>query len=386
MPSPDTERRQDNLDLPRLRPRKPRIIHDELPPYPPLIQVPEDDPQEEFDAQLEFQQADYNIGQSAGPLFQTERDSYGVYREYANGKPSITPDQYHSIADISDSPYLSLNPSASAATSILGLAFLKVQQTITALKPFYAPFRNPTIYRLMDWFYNCSITKSLHDLNKLVKNVLLAPDYKQKDLEDFSAIKENEVMDTYKEASNSESTNPSPFEFDDTWIKGSVEIPLPCDGVKQRSEADAPKFVVEVYYRKLTEVIQAALSEPAAEKFHTFPFRAFWEPDSNSNEAPERIYSELYTGDFWNDKYDEIRNTHESQPNYENLEAFIIALMVWSDATCLAQFGSAHLWPIYLYIGNQSKYSRGKPTSFAAHHVAYLPKVFYCFGSFYIKI
>ena len=285
--------------------------------------------------------------------------------------------------DVLDSPYLSLNPSTSAATSIFGLAFQKVRQTITALKPFYAPFRNPTIYRLMDWFYNCSITKSLLDLNQLVKNVLLAPDFAQEDLKDFNATKENEVMDTYKEEPNS--TSPSPFEFDDTWIKGSVEIPLPCDGVEQQSEADAPKFVVEVYYRKLTEVIQAALSEPAAEKFHTFPFKAFSKPDPDSNELPERIYSELYTGDFWNDQYDKIRNAHKNQSNYDNLEAFIIALMVWSDATCLAQFGTAYLWPIYLYIGNQSKYSRGKPTSFAAHHVAYLPKVFHCFGSFHIE-
>ena len=50
--------------------------------------------------------------------------------------------------------------------------------------------------------------------------------------------------------------------------------------------------------------------------------------------------------------------------------------MLWSDSTHLTSFGNASLWPIYLYLGNQSKYTRGKPTSFARHHMAYIPKVF----------
>ena len=50
-------------------------------------------------------------------------------------------------------------------------------------------------------------------------------------------------------------------------------------------------------------------------------------------------------------------------------------MMVWSDSTHLAEFGNASLWPIYLFFGNQSKYSRAKPTDFAAHHIAYMPKV-----------
>jgi hypothetical protein len=333
------------------------------------------DTEEDADAHLESQQSDqdFPLAKTSGP-FCTEYDSYGVYREYEHGKPTITPDQYYSISDVSDSPYLS-DPSASSA-SILGLTLQKVQHTVRSLKPFFAPFRNPTVYRLMDWFYNSSVTKSLHDLNQLVKNVILAPDFKQDDLIGFSAIKENEVMDAYRESSMSNASDsvcPSPFEFDDAWIKGSVEIALPCDGVKQDSEASAPKFVVEVYYRRLTEVIMSALSEPAAEQFHTFPFKAFWEP--GPAKGPERMYSELYSGNFWNQEYDKVQNANKNGPN-NALEAFVVALMVWSDATCLAQFGNASLWPIYLYIGNQSKYIRGKPTSFAAHHVAYMPKVF----------
>jgi hypothetical protein len=38
------------------------------------------------------------------------------------------------------------------------------------------------------------------------------------------------------------------------------------------------------------------------------------------------------------------------------LETVVAAVMLWSDSTHLASFGTASLWPIYLFLGNQSKY------------------------------
>jgi len=37
-------------------------------------------------------------------------------------------------------------------------------------------------------------------------------------------------------------------------------------------------------------------------------------------------------------------------------EVAILAMLFWSDLTHLASFGTASLWPIYLYFGNLSKY------------------------------
>ena len=122
----------------------------------------------------------------------------------------------------------------------------------------------------------------------------------------------------------------------------------------------------------ILSVIKAALSELKLKGLHMFPFKAYWHP--SKGEPPERIFSESYTANRWNDEYDKINNSREDGPN-QNLEAFLIALMIWSDSTVLAQFGTATLWPIYLYIGNLSKYTRAKPTSMSAHHLAYLPKV-----------
>ncbi|KAG1842081.1 hypothetical protein F4604DRAFT_1939089 [Suillus subluteus] len=66
-----------------------------------------------------------------------------------------------------------------------------------------------------------------------------------------------------------------------------------------------------------------------------------------------------------------------------NLETVITAIMLWSNSTYLASFGNASLWLIYLFIGNQSKYIHGKPTSFAAHHLAYIPKLLDTIQDFY---
>ena len=73
-------------------------------------------------------------------------------------------------------------------------------------------------------------------------------------------------------------------------------------------------------------------------------------------------------------EYANVHAANKQGPN-SHFEALLIALMIWSDSTLLAQFGHASLWPIYLYIRNMSKYSQAKLLSFAAHHIAYLPKV-----------
>jgi hypothetical protein len=125
-----------------------------------------------------------------------------------------------------------------------------------------------------------------------------------------------------------------------------------------------------LFYQNPLDVIKAAFLETAAEDFHITPFKEYWQPHPNL--PRERIYSELYNTDAFIDEHERIR----AQPRLEcQLETVIAAIMLWSDSTHLTNFGNATLWPIYLYLGNLSKYSRAKPTAFAAHHLAYIPKV-----------
>ena len=136
----------------------PRRFQDELPPAPPYI--PNDD--------------DISSGSEsdARSPFQTQPDSYGVFREYLHRKPSITPDLYHTLCDVSDSPYLALDPSGSGPYHpVQSLQMVKKVAT-DSRSWFFEPFRNPSTFRLMTWFYRPSITKSITKLNTLVKDVI----------------------------------------------------------------------------------------------------------------------------------------------------------------------------------------------------------------------
>ena len=154
-------------------------------------------------------------------------------------------------------------------------------------------------------------------------------------------------------------------------------IPVPCDKYRFANEEEAPRFVVDgIWYCRPLEVIKRAFTKPAAEKFHTTPFKEYWKP--SDNEPEERLYSETYTGNVFNDQYELLWKTHCKGPNTK-LEPFIACIMFYSHATHLTNFGSAQLYPLYMYVGNQSQYTRGKPSEFTAHHIAYIPKVFVVF-------
>ncbi|THU91087.1 hypothetical protein K435DRAFT_820957 [Dendrothele bispora CBS 962.96] len=230
----------------------------------------------------------------------------------------------------------------------------------------------------MAWFYNGHESKSLADLDNLVHEVIQAEDFRKEDLESFSAKKVVKEMD--------ESLGPK-FDLlaEDGWIEASVEIPLPAEGVKQ-PESNAPKLKVDgVFYRKPLEVIKSVFQSERSQKFQYVPFKLFQRhgPDPEGDDtANVRLHHELYNSDAYIEEYERIqKQQHErrqsdpklaEEPEVENVP---VGIMAWSDETQVTQFGDHLMWPIYLYLGNQSKYERAKPTLFSAHHVAYIPKL-----------
>jgi hypothetical protein len=237
----------------------------------------------------------------------------------------------------------------------------------------------------MSWYYNGSSTKSYADIDKLIHNVIRQDNFKASDFAaSFSIAHEAERMDNAERSNISAKYDKSkhlPFKPEDGWIKASVSIPVPCDGVKFKSEEEAPQFVVDgIWYWQPLEVIKLAFSEPAAEKFHITPFKEYWKP--SNDEPEERIYSETYTGDVFNEEYETLHTTSREGPNAQ-LEPFIAGIHFYSDATHLANFGTASLYPMYMYVGNRSQYLQAKPSEFTAHHIAYIPKVFNDFYSIF---
>ena len=206
--------------------------------------------------------------------------------------------------------------------------------------------------------------KSVTELDKLVNNVILHKEFNKVHLKGFNAIwelKHVNEYEPYKELSTK-----------DRWKEMSVKLRLPAEQTCNNSEEDALVFEVNgVFYQPLTDVIVSAFQEIAVGSFHLTPFQLFWK---RSEDAPAKcVISKLYNSDAMIAEHQKIlAQPHE--PNC-NLEIVVGAIMLRLDSTYLAMFGTAFLWPIYTYFSNQSKDTQGKPTSFSAHHIAYIPLV-----------
>ena len=160
------------------------------------------------------------------------------------------------------------------------------------------------------------------------------------------------------------------FRGNDGWNQVSVKISVLFERTRNKSESEAPKLKVDsLFYRRPLKVIKAALADTNTEYFNFYPHKMYWQPDAPG--TPERVYSELYTSDAYIEEHEHIRNAHGKSAH----ETVIAAMMLWSDSMQLANFGTASLWPIYLFLGNQTKYTQCKRRAFAAHHLAYIPKV-----------
>ncbi|CDO77605.1 hypothetical protein BN946_scf184936.g30, partial [Trametes cinnabarina] len=281
--------------------------------------------------------------------------------------------------------------------------------------PTLGPFDNASQFRLYDWHYNASLTKSKDDFNDLL-DVLRSDGFSVDDLDGFSAQVGQERMDAY--------VNPTGVFLEaDGWFDGSVVIPLPKPQAQHLLEAVAPHFKVSgIHRRRLTDLIHAAAEDTRfAEEYHWIPHIYFWQPspdapspacdDSDSpppgsphvsptpecspsafppkddkasppnHAAPEvprgpiRIFTDIYNSDAALKEFESIRSRPRNPVDAPDVEYVMAPLLLWSDATHLTSFGSASLWPIHLYFGALSKYVRGMPTEFAAHHIAYIPSL-----------
>jgi len=102
-------------------------------------------------------------------------------------------------------------------------------------QPFYAPFPNPTIFRLMSWYYNSSATSNVDRADSLVRDVFSAPDFDRRDLIGFSAAREAKRFKAYQR-----SIAPDTRVFDDEKMEGiEGDDPGPGDGEdKENADGD----------------------------------------------------------------------------------------------------------------------------------------------------
>lgn len=292
--------------------------------------------------------------------FETEPNEAGLYRIYPT-RPSILPID-NTLATVTDAPTLAGGdrvPDSSRITE--GLSSKEIGQ-----EDLYAAFSNPTSGLLMAYQYSGTGQQSVAELQRLT-GFVGDPLFNNMDAASFSHTRESKNIDAYLEKKS------NPFREEYGWHHSAVKIRLPKEGTKWNAETEAPELEISgVHHRSITDIIESVFQDDVARTYNMTPYREYWKsPDGRDVE----IFSEAYSSAEMIETYQEI-NDLPREPG-DDLERTVASLMFWSDATHLANFGDASLWPFYLYFGNQSKYTRGKPTASACHHVAYIPSVSY---------
>ncbi|KAG6809456.1 hypothetical protein H0H92_016160 [Tricholoma furcatifolium] len=279
---------------------------------------------------------------------ETEPNEMGLFRRY-QVPPTRDPDEDLTIHHVADAPTFIRDPETDRVQdplNVFGPTAHKIAENSMSSARLFYPFLNISVFRLMSWFYS-SKKLTLAALDRLVYSVILAPGFKQERFDDFSAIKENKRLDDNHTSENdhlpSQSSSLPSWLSRDKWRKGSVEIPLPFKGERYRSEEDAAKLEVQFYHRDLVEAFTSGVQDFAAKKFHWRGFKEYWKP--SPHEPEQRVYGEVYTSDAFAELEESITPV-DGCP----LETAVVPLMLYSDSTRLAQFGS-----------------------FSAHHLAYLP-------------
>jgi hypothetical protein len=289
--------------------------------------------------------------------FQTQPDMFSLYSVYLT-HPNLAPEANCMLEGVTDAPTLD------GACATPHRVHLGVSSPEISDDDLFGAFTNPSSALLMAWHYSGSNAKSATELNRLAE-FLCDPGFKQADLAGFNHARESKRLDDYLDGRS------NPFHEHYGWQMSTVKICLPNEKVRFSSETDAPELMIPgVYHRSLIDIIKRVFEDNVSLQFNMTPFRQYWNtPDNRTLE----VFSESYASPEMVNAYKEV-NALPRDPD-DTLERVIASLMVWSDATHLASFGDASLWPFYLFFGNQSKYTRGKPTARACHHLAYIPNV-----------
>ena len=236
----------------------------------------------------------------------------------------------------------------------------------------FYPFLNRSSFSLADWHWNGGLQKSLGSFHNLVK-LITDPEFK---VEDIRTTNWNSIHSQL----GTDDDEADWLDEDAGWTRTPVTISVPYQshqGLLSAFGAGPKNYTINgFYHRKLVSVIkERILGLESNHQFHFSSYELHWQ--RNPSEKPVRVQGELYSSPEFVEADREIQNL-PAEPHC-NLPRVLVALMFWSDATQLTSFGSAKVWPLYMYFGNDSKYLRCKPSSHLCEHIAYFQPVCWFF-------
>ena len=295
----------------------------------------------------------------------TKPNAFGLYREFSVN-PTHNPDDILTVGDLAESQPPPTVADGPAPTSRLSIPVSVPPSTSNNAS---GPFANSSIFGLLNWMWTGSVMKSIGECIKLF-NFLQSDAFRKEDIMGVDFVKETAKLDVYMGFQSSRSNEGHQTLPKDGWKESEITIQIPDDN---EHTDDIPKFAVPgLHHRSITAVIRSVFEDPiASRRFHYTPFKSFWQGSESS--PAQRTYDEIYSSDAMIDAHTQLQQS-PPEPGC-TLERVVASLMFWSDSTHLANFGTASLWPLYLFFGNQSKSLRSKPRTASCHHIAYIPKV-----------
>jgi hypothetical protein len=314
-------------------------------------------------------------------ILKTAANKFGLVRTY-HGRPSGVPQSYQAAFLADDIP---LPPSSKPVPAPSSVSEPKTVKSIIH------PYPNISAF-LFNRFHWKGGKKTKKGRKELLEEVLLHDDFNVDDLRDVDFDRLDREL----------ASNPGGVTETNGWKVSDVPIYIPTgkkhtkasrreatarrrreqavahddsdddDNSEDEYSAGRKYCVPNLHHRSLVDIVLDACSGPASKDYHWHPFEEHWSPPWNPQEK-ERVYGEVITSKAFLEA-DRILQSSPPEPGCD-LPRCVVALMFYSDATHVAQFGQAKLWPIYTYVGNGSKYVRGRPSANAGYNVAFLPSV-----------
>lgn len=295
----------------------------------------------------------------------TVTNIFGIFRQYF-AKPSDETDVQLSERDFYDTRKDAGQHPVDSGQSSSTTTFDDEPSTRSPIWP----FNNLSELLFLNWFHNGKTKKSIGERTELVNSVFGNPYF------DASEVTNTSLKAVEAELGWANEDPSHPLYTGSAWKQRSVAISIP-----RVRESPVSFHVPGLVHRSITKAVIASLQKkrPPASALHYTPFKSFWKSPTDACPANvERVYDELYSSNLWwreHKKIQELPPETNEDGSKCTLECAIAGVMLWSDAAQLGNFGNAKIWPVYMFLGNQSKFQRNKGSARECNHIAYIPSV-----------
>ena len=291
----------------------------------------------------------------------TPANVFGMFRRvYGPEFPVRDPERLVDLAMLTNTTLPNANATVTPAST-----------NATPTNDIHHPYPNENSFLLGDWFWNYGGQKSHENFKRLI-DIVGREGFLSEDIRSTNWAQINAQLGA------NQWDEGEWVDEDAGWHRSTVIFQVPFH--RHTHLPGTRDFVVSnFHHRSLVAVIKEKLTSPHGIKhFHFEPYElkcilspSTTQPGSKPTEC--RLYGELYTSPTFIEAYKDLQQA-PGEPGC-SLPRVVIALMFWSDATHLTNFGSAKLWPLYLFFGNESKYRRCKPSLNLCEHIAYFENV-----------